>query len=86
MSFGLSTIEIPLAQIRTSLSSRLGVDLVSWWLNESVPLPPNVLDLVQSDILKRMRLTDAELIADLSSANDKSYVSEISNWVNSIPQ
>ncbi|MBD1932663.1 zinc-ribbon domain-containing protein [Trichocoleus sp. FACHB-69] len=84
MSFGLSTIEIPLAQIRTSLSSRLGVDLVSWWLNESVPLPPNVLDLVQTDILKRMRLTDAELIADLSSANDKSYVSEISNWVNSI--
>jgi hypothetical protein len=84
MSFGLSAIEIPLAQIRASISSRLSMDLVNWWLNESVPLPPNVLDLVQTDTLKRMRLTDAELIADLASAADKSYISEISQWVNSI--
>jgi len=84
MSFGLSTIEIPIAQIRTTLSNRLAMDLVNWWLNESVSLPPNMVDLVQTDILKRMRLTEAELLSDLSAANDKSFVSEISGWVNSI--
>jgi hypothetical protein len=84
MSFGLATIEIPVAQIRASLGNRLAVDLVGWWLNESVPLPPNMVELLQTDILKRMRLTEAELLADLSSANDKSLISEIAGWVNSI--
>lgn len=84
MSFGLSTIEIPIAQIRTSQSNRLATDLVSWWLNESVHLPPQMMEMLQGDILKRMRLTEAELLADLSSAGDKPYVGEIANWVNSI--
>jgi hypothetical protein len=85
MSFGLATIEIPVAQIRATLANRLAVDLVGWWLNESVPLPPNmVVELLQTDILKRMRLTEAELLADLSSGNEKSLISEVSNWVNSI--
>jgi hypothetical protein len=84
MSFGLSTIEIPIAHIRTSLSHRLAVDFVNWWLNESVLLPPSMLDLAQTDILKRMRLTESELFTDLSSAGDKSFLSEISGWVNSI--
>lgn len=84
MSFGLSTIEIPVAQIRTTLSDRLGVDLMSWWLNESTPLPPNMVDLLQTDILKRMRLTETELLADLSSGTDKSLITELSTWVNSI--
>ena len=84
MSFGLATIEIPIAQIRTTFLNRLGADLIDWWLNESVPLPPNVVDLVQTDILKRMRLTESELLADLSSANDKSLITEIAGWVNSI--
>ena len=84
MSFGLATIEIPIAQIRTTLANRLSSDLVSWWINESVPLPPNVMDLIQTDILKRMRLTEAELLNDLSAANDKSLVTELGSWVNSI--
>jgi hypothetical protein len=84
MSFGLATIEIPMAQIRATLSSRLAGDLVNWWMNESVALPPNVVDLIQTDILKRMRLTEAELLNGLTSANDKSLVTEIASWVNSI--
>jgi len=84
MSFGLSSIEIPIAQIRTSLSNRLASDFIGWWLNESVPLPPDMTKLVETDILKRMRLTEAELIADLSSAGDRSYLAVISEWVNSI--
>ncbi len=82
MSFGLSTIEIPISQIRMSLGSRLAQDLVGWWLNESVQLPPNTMELVRSDILKRMRLTEAEILADLSAADDRSYLSVISEWVN----
>jgi len=84
MSFGLSAIEIPISQIRTTLANRLGQDLVKWWLNESAPLPPNMVELVQNDILKRMRLTESELLSDLSAATDKSLFSEISAWVNSI--
>ncbi len=84
MSFGLATIEIPIAQIRATIFNRLAGDLVDWWINQSVPLPSNVMDLVQTDILKRMRLTDAELLSDLSSANDKALITEIANWVNSI--
>ncbi|MEZ2237664.1 tubulin-like doman-containing protein [Microcoleus sp.] len=83
MSFGLSTIEIPIAQIRTSLSNRLAADFVTWWLNESVQLVPNLLEVVQSD-LKRIRLTEMEMLTDLSAAGDKSYLAELSNWVNSI--
>ncbi|MGB3510526.1 MAG: tubulin-like doman-containing protein [Microcoleaceae cyanobacterium] len=84
LSFGLSTMEIPIAQIRTSLSNRLAADFINWWLNESVQLPPQTFELVKNDLLKRMRLTDMELIADLSAAGDRSYVAEISAWVNSI--
>ncbi len=84
MSFGLSTIEIPIAQMRTSLSNRLGQDLVSWWLNENAPLPADMLELVRGDILKRMRLNEMEIIADLSAAQDRPYPAVISEWVNSI--
>ncbi|NER34531.1 MAG: zinc-ribbon domain-containing protein [Oscillatoria sp. SIO1A7] len=84
MSFGLSSIEIPIAQIRTALNNRLAADFLAWWLNESALLPPNVFELVQNDLLKRMRLSDRELIEGLTSAGDKSYIATISAWVNSI--
>ncbi|MEC4985467.1 MAG: tubulin-like doman-containing protein [Oscillatoria sp. PMC 1068.18] len=86
MSFGLSTIEIPIAQIRTSLSNRLAQDLVSWWLNETAILPAQMRELVQNDILKRMRLTEAEMITDISAAQDRSFLAIISDWINSIRQ
>jgi Tubulin like len=84
MSFGLSTVEIPIAQIRTCLANRLATDFVGWWLNESVVLPPNVADLTKNDILKGMRLTEAEMLGDLSSAGDRLYVAVISEWINSL--
>lgn len=84
MSFGLSTIEIPITQIRSSLANRLGKDLVSWWLNESVQLPPQMLELLKGDILKRMRLTEKELLADLSTGKDRSISALIFDWVNSV--
>jgi len=40
-----------------------------------------MLELVRSDMLKRMRLTDAEMIADLSAAEDRSYLAVISEWM-----
>jgi hypothetical protein len=83
MSFGLSTVEIPIAQIRISMTNRLASDLVGWWLNEFVHLPPNLLEVVQST-LKALRLNDTEMIIDLSAAGDRSYAAEISAWINSI--
>ena len=84
MSFGLATIEIPVAQIRAALSNRLASDLIDWWINEAAVLPPNMVDLVQTDTLKRMRLTETELLSTISSANDKLLITEIAGWVNSI--
>ena len=84
MSFGLSTIEIPISQIRGSLANRLAKDLTNWWFNESVQLPSQMLELVRGDILKRMRLTEKELTSDLSTAKDKKISSLIFDWINGI--
>jgi hypothetical protein len=84
MSFGLSTIEIPLAQIRYSLSNRLAQGLVNWWLNESAILPAQMMELVRGDILKRMRLTEVEMLADLGADRDRSLLTVISEWINSV--
>jgi hypothetical protein len=84
MSFGLSTIEIPISQIRACLANRLAKDLVSWWLNESVQLPPQMLELVRGDLLKGMRLSEQELIADLSIAKDRPIATLIAQWLNGI--
>lgn len=84
MSFGLSSIEIPISQIRASLANRLAKDMVSWWLNEDVQLPPQMLELVRGDILKAMRLTEQELITDLSTAKDRPISALISQWLNGI--
>ena len=83
MSFGLSTAEIPIAQIRTSLANRLSTDFVRWWLNPDVQLPPSMLETVQAS-LRTMRLTDMELLTDISSAGDRPYTAEVSAWVNGI--
>lgn len=86
MSFGLSTIEIPIFQIRNSLCYRLAKDIVNWWLNEQVQLPADSMELIKNDILKTMRLTDVELLADMGAAQDKSYIEEVSQWVNNLRQ
>ncbi|MFM7791368.1 MAG: tubulin-like doman-containing protein, partial [Microcystis panniformis] len=86
MSFGLSTIEIPIAQIRASLSERLAKDLINWWLNDSVILPAQMLDLVRGDILKKMRLSEGELIMDLCADKDRSLIAIISQWINETRQ
>lgn len=84
MSFGLAAIEVPIAQIRSSLSNRLAKDLISWWLNELVPLPPNMTELIQADFLRPKRFSENELLTDLASGTNKSLMSEISSWVNSL--
>jgi hypothetical protein len=86
MSFGLSTVEIPIAQIRASLAERLSADLVGWWLNEQQPLPADMRTQVEGDILKQLRLTPMELLADLSSSGKGSLLETITEWVNTIRQ
>ena len=84
MSFGLATMEVPVVQIHNTLSNRLAKNLVQWWLNESALLPPNIVDLVQTDFLKRERLSESELLADIASGSSKSLISDISVWVNTL--
>ncbi|MGK7940033.1 MAG: tubulin-like doman-containing protein [Crocosphaera sp.] len=86
MSFGLSTIEIPIFQIRNSLCHRLAKDIVKWWLNDQAKLPADSMALIKNDILKKMRLSDVELLADIGAAQDKSFLEEVSQWVNQLRQ
>lgn len=86
MSFGLSAIEIPMSHIRASLSARLGEDLVKWWLNEDAILPGEMMELVKGDLLKKMHLTEVEMLANLGSAGDRPYYAVISQWINNIRQ
>ncbi|MDJ0510071.1 MAG: tubulin-like doman-containing protein [Crocosphaera sp.] len=86
MSFGLSTIEIPIFQIRNSLCNRLAKDILEWWLNNQAQMPADSMALIKNDILKRMRLSDVELLADIGAAQDKSFLEEVSQWVNQLRQ
>ena len=84
MSFGLSSIEIPIAQIRTCLSYRLSKDLISWWLNDTAILPAQMVELVRGDILKKIRLTELELVADLGAAQDRPLAAIVAEWINGV--
>ncbi|XFA72459.1 hypothetical protein RYO59_000684 [Thermosynechococcaceae cyanobacterium Okahandja] len=83
MAFGLSSVEIPIAQIRASLTYRLCQDFMNWWLNESVQLPPQLLELTQT-MLKPMNLLEMDLVLALAAAGDRPYMQEISRWVNDL--
>jgi len=83
MAFGLSSVEIPIAQIRASLTYRLCQDFTNWWLNESVQLPPQLLELTQT-MLKPMNLLEMDLVLALAAAGDRPYMQEISRWVNDL--
>ncbi|HIK48926.1 tubulin-like doman-containing protein [Thermosynechococcus sp. M55_K2018_012] len=83
MAFGLSSVEIPIAQIRASLTYRLCQDFIDWWLNESVQLPPQLLEVTES-LLKPMNLLDMDLVLALAAAGDRPYMQEISRWVNDL--
>lgn len=84
MSFGISTIEIPVTLIRSSLASRLARDLINWWLNDKAELPPQMQEHVKNDILKPIRLADTQITTDLAAANDRPYIAVISEWINSL--
>ena len=84
MSFGLSTIEIPIVQIRSSLCNRLAQDLVNWWLNDSVQLPPQMLDLVRGEMFKKLGLSEGDLLAAIAAAQDRPYGQVIAEWVSSL--
>jgi Tubulin like len=87
MSVGLATVEIPVSQIRTSLTHRLATDFIKWWQNESVPLPPDMAKLVQGDnFLKGMKLTEPELLSALAYGNEKTLLNEVSDWIGEIRQ
>ncbi|MDM7325714.1 MAG: hypothetical protein P3X23_001150 [Thermosynechococcus sp. Uc] len=70
--YGLRS-EIPIAQIRASLTYRLCQDFIHWWLNESVQLPPQLLEVTQS-LLKPMNLLDIDLVLALAAAGDRPYM------------
>lgn len=84
MSFGLSTIEIPIVQIRSSLCNRLSQDLVNWWLNDSIQLPPQMLDLVRGTMFKQMGLSESDLLSAISAAQDRPYAQVLAEWVSSL--
>jgi len=83
ISFGLSTVEIPLALVKSSLSYRLSQDLVSWWLNEAVQLPAQVQETC-GESLKEMYLTERDLVKNIAFPGEGSYDVEITAWIDGI--
>lgn len=86
MGFGLSTVEIPVAQIRASLSARLAADVVGWWRNPNIPLPADMYKMVHDNLLGGMHLTGNEILKDLTAASDRPFQTVISDWVTEIRQ
>ncbi|MDV3000204.1 MAG: hypothetical protein N5P05_001810 [Chroococcopsis gigantea SAG 12.99] len=84
MSLGISSIEIPISQIRNCLAYRLAKDLMDWWLNEKVILPPQMVEVVRGEIMKGMRLTEAELVTDLAANKDRPLMITVSEWIKGI--
>lgn len=84
MSFGLSSIEFPLYQVRASLSHRMASELIDWILNEQSVLPPNMHDVLTADTFKKFRLSSSEIISDIASTGEAAYSSEVSKWVNTL--
>jgi hypothetical protein len=84
MSFGLSSIEFPLYQVRAILSNRMSSELIGWILNEQSILPPNMHDVLTADTFKKFRLSPSEIISDIASTGEAAYASEVSKWVNTL--
>ncbi len=84
MSLGISSVEIPISQIRNCLAYRLAKDLMDWWLNEKVILPPQMPEVVRGEIMKGLRLTEAELVTDLAANNDRPLMVTVADWIKSI--
>jgi hypothetical protein len=82
MSFGIATIEIPVHQIRTSLTARLAADVYRWWLNVDSPLSGS--DIRQSVVaeLQAMQLFGKDLHLTLCQTEDgRSLVQILQQWV-----
>jgi hypothetical protein len=83
LSFGISTLEVPIHPIRRSLGFRLAADLCKWWLHGEGATLPDITTIEQE--LKDSGLLGKPLRANLLiSAEAQPYQQIVQQWLQSI--
>jgi hypothetical protein len=90
ITFGLSSIQFPVERVRKACAFRLANRVVSWWANPT-PVSTSMRDVVKTEILPSLHLTESDkehqLLDSISlSDNSKTYSLEVSEWVAGVKQ
>ena len=83
-SFGISSIEIPIHQIRKYLSSRLTSELYQWWLKAQVKLPSDMTVEVEQELRELKLLTEQIRGEVLISADGPRFEQKVQQWIKSL--
>ncbi len=74
---------LPMPQIREAIANQIAQNLMTRWINESVDIPENMMEIVGQD-LAQGQITTAMLLSDLLSVPDRSHLDAISLWINEL--
>lgn len=90
ITFGLSSIQFPVERVRKACAFRLANRVVSWWANPT-PVSTSMRDVVKTEILPSLQLTESDkehqILDSISlSDNSKTYSLEVSEWVAAVKQ
>jgi hypothetical protein len=85
IAFGLASIQFPIQRVLQACASRLAKRVVTWWEN-STPAPGAMRDLIQTEILPSLNLSESDsqhqLLDSISLGNNmKPYNKEVADWV-----
>lgn len=85
IAFGLASIQFPIQRVLQACASRLAKRVVTWWENPT-PAPGAMRDLIQTEILPSLNLSESDsqnqLLDSISLGNNmKPYTKEVADWV-----
>ncbi|MEH1788994.1 MAG: tubulin-like doman-containing protein [Nostoc sp.] len=85
IAFGLASIQFPIQRVLQACASRLAKRVVRWWENPT-PAPGAMRDLIQTEILPSLNLSESDsqhqLLDSISLGNNmKPYTKEVADWV-----
>ncbi|MBD2730266.1 tubulin-like doman-containing protein [Nostoc sp. FACHB-892] len=85
IAFGLASIQFPIQRVLQACASRLAKRVVTWWENPT-PAPGAMRDLIQTEILPSLNLSESDsqhqLLDSISLGNNmKPYTKEVADWI-----
>ena len=84
MSFGLSSIEIPINNIYAYLSNRLARDIINSWICEPTEISVQAQEKYLEGLLTKLCITQQTLLRNLSNHKDESIINLIARWIDEI--